>query len=97
MQAMEQNFIYIITFLYSIGGIITFAGFFPTMADLWNGKPSANIYTYIIWALTTFFTALYAIFVLQDLVFSVVISLQLAACLIVLALSLRLKINTKKL
>jgi hypothetical protein len=92
---MEQNFIYTITFLYSIGGIVTFTGFFPTMKDLWRGKPSANIYTYIIWALTTFITALYAMFVVKDLVFSVVINLQLAACLIVLILSLRLKLKKK--
>ena len=74
---------------------MTFTGFFPTMKDLWRGKPSANIYTYIIWALTTFITALYAMFVVKDLVFSVVINLQLAACLIVLILSLRLKLKKK--
>ena len=92
---MEQSFIYIITFLYSIGGLVTFAGFFPTMRDLWKGYPSANINTYIIWGLTTFVTSLYAIFVVKDLVFSLVITLQLAACIIVLILRLRLKIKKK--
>jgi hypothetical protein len=92
---MEQSFIYIITFLYSIGGLVTFAGFFPTMRDLWKGHPSANINTYIIWGLTTFVTSLYAIFVVKDLVFSLVITLQLAACIIVLILRLRLKIKKK--
>ncbi len=92
---MEQYFIYIITFAYSIGGIVTFAGFFPTMKDLWKGKPSANVHTYVIWSLTTFFTSLYAIFVVKDLVFSLVINLQLVACLIVLILRLRLKLKNK--
>lgn len=90
---MEKYFILTITFLYSIGGLVTFAGFFPTMRDLWKRKPSANVHTYIIWSLTTFLTALYAIFVVKDLVFSLVISLQLAACLIVLILRLRLKLK----
>jgi len=92
---MEKYFIYTITFFYSIGGLVTFAGFFPTMKDLWKGKPSANIYTYIIWTATTFFTSLYAIFVVKDLVFSLVVNLQLAACLIVLILRMRLKIKKK--
>ena len=93
---MENHFLYTITFLYSIGGLVTFAGFFPTMKDLWKGKPSANIHTYVIWSLTTFFTSLYAIFVVKDLVFSLVINLQLAACIIVLILRLRLKTKKKK-
>jgi len=92
---MKQNLIYIITFLYSIGGIASFVGFFPTMKDLWKGKPSANVHTYFIWALTAFVTSLYAIFVVKDLVFSLVINLQLAACIIVLLLRLRLKLKKK--
>ncbi len=92
---MEQYFIYTLTFLYSIGGLVTFAGFFPTMKDLWKGKPSANVYTYTIWTSTTFITSLYAIFVVKDLVFSLVINLQLAACLTVLILRLRLKLKNK--
>jgi hypothetical protein len=92
---MEQYFIYIITFTYSIGGIVTFAGFFPTIKDLWKGKPSANLHTYVIWSLTTFFASLYAIFVVKDLVFSLVVNLQLVACLIVLILRLRLKLKRK--
>ncbi|MBT4917245.1 hypothetical protein HN709_03340 [Candidatus Peregrinibacteria bacterium] len=93
---MEKYIIYAITFLYSIGGLVTFAGFFPTMKDLWKGKPSANIHTYIIWGATTFVTSLYAIFVVKDLLFSLVINLQLAACIIVLILRLRLKVRNLK-
>jgi len=92
---MEQYFIYTLTFLYSIGGIVTFSGFFPTIKDLWKGKPSANVHTYAIWTVTTFFASLYAIFVVKDLVFSLVINLQLVACLIVLILRLRLKKHVK--
>ncbi len=90
---MEQYFIYILTFLYSVGWIITFVGFLPTMKDLRKGKPSANIWTYAIRTLTAFFTTLYAIFVVKDLVFSLVIWVQFIATIIVLILSLRLKLK----
>jgi len=88
---MGNSLILIITFLYSIGGIITFIGFVPTMIDLWNKKPSANVNTYIIWGITTFFTSLYGFFVLQNLIFNIVINLQLFACIVVLILRIRLK------
>ncbi len=87
---MNQIFITTLTVLYGAGGIITFAGFFPTIKDLWKKKPSANIITYLIWTTTTFLTALYAMLVLRDLVFSLVINLQLLACAIILILRWRL-------
>jgi len=93
---MEETLLYILTFVYSIGGVVTFIGFFPTMRDLWNKKPSANISTYIVWAITTFFTSLYGIFILKILVFIVVINLQLLATLIVLILRMRLNLINKK-
>lgn len=65
------------------------------MKDLWKGKPSANVNTYVIWSLTTFIASLYAMFVVKDLIFSLVINLQLAACLIVLILRLKLKFKKK--
>jgi uncharacterized protein with PQ loop repeat len=92
---MEQYFIPILTFLYSIGGIITFLGFVPTMKDLWQGKPSANISTYVIWTSTTIITSLYGLFVLKNMVFNIVINLQVFACLIVLILSIKLKYSKK--
>ena len=93
---MEKYFITVITFLYSIGGIATFVGFIPTMKDLWNKKPSANAMTYVVWTTTTFFTSLYGFFVLQNLVFNIVINLQLLACLIVLILRIRLNYSKKQ-
>lgn len=61
------------------------------MRDLWNKKPSANITTYIVRTATTLFTSLYGIFILKDMIFIVVINLQLLACLLVLILRIRLK------
>ena len=90
---MKETFLQVLTFLYSIGGIVTFLGFVPTMRDLWKKKPSANITTYLIWTVTTFFTSLYGIFILQNLIFNIVINLQLFACFIVLVLRMRLSMS----
>lgn len=88
---MKDNLLYALTFLYWIWWIVTFAWFIPTMIDLWNKKPSANIVTYIVWTTTTFITSLYGLFILKNLVFNIVINLQLLACLTVLILRIRLK------
>ncbi|PJA48286.1 MAG: hypothetical protein CO170_03315 [candidate division SR1 bacterium CG_4_9_14_3_um_filter_40_9] len=90
-----DTFLIILTFLYSVGGIITFLGFVPTMKDLRHKKPSANTRTYIIRTTTTFFTSLYGIFILKNLVFIIVINLQLLACVMVLALRMRLNYMKK--
>lgn len=85
-----EMFLTVLTVLYSIGGIVTFVGFVPTMVDLWYKKPSANTYTYVLWTTTTLVTSLYGFFVLNNFVFNIVINLQLAACLIILILRIRL-------
>lgn len=92
---MKETFLYILTVAYGMGGLVTFAGFFPTIKDLWHKKPSANASTYTIWTITTFLASLYGFFILQNLVFNIVVNLQLAACLTVLILRLRLKKHIK--
>jgi hypothetical protein len=47
--------------------------------------------TYIVWTSTTIVTSLYWLFILQNLIFNIVINLQVLACLIILILRLRLK------
>lgn len=91
---MSDNFIYILTAVYGVSGIITFLGFLPTIKDLWHKKPSANSHTYYVWTATTFVASLYGFFILQNLMFNIVINLQLTACITVLALRLRLKCIT---
>jgi len=92
---MTEYFIYILTFLYGLGGIITFVGYFPTIKDLWYKKASANINTYLIWTTTMFIASLYGFFVLKDLVFILVVNLQFIACAFILILGLRLKYEKK--
>lgn len=88
---MKEIFIYALTLLYAIGGLVSFIGYLPTIKDLWKKHPSANASTYAIWTITLVFTSLYGFFVLQNLVFNIVVNLQLAACSIILVLRLRLK------
>ena len=87
---MKEAFLTALTVLFGLGGIVTFVGFFPTIRDLWNRKPSANAISYWAWGGTTLVTSLYGIFILHDLAFNIVINLQLLACIIVLVLRLRL-------
>lgn len=88
---MSSLFLSVLKMAYGAGGVVTFVGFFPTIRDLWKGKPSANVSTYVVWSITTFLTLLYAMLIVQDLLFSFVIGLQLAACGGVLVLRVRLK------
>jgi len=92
---MNETFIYILTAIYGICGVVTFAGFVPTMIDLWRKKPSANISTYALWTITMFFTTLYALFINKDLVFIGVASAQLFACFVILVLRIRLNYTKK--
>lgn len=87
---MSDLFLAMLKTAYGVGGIVTFVGFFPTIRDLWRRKPSANVSTYVVWSTTTFLTLLYAMLIVKDLLFSFVIGLQLAACVVVLILRLRL-------
>ena len=94
---MPDSSLQILSALYGIGGVLTFIGFFPTIRDLWKKKPSANIWTYVIWTATTLITSLYGFFILQNFLFTIVINLQLAACVIILILRIRLALAQRRL
>ena len=81
---------------YAIGGVVTLLGYIPTVRDLYQGKPSANATTYLIWLITTFIATLYGVFVLKDTMYLLVVGLQLIACLIIMIMRLRLYYATKK-
>ena len=93
---MNGLVIIILSFLYTFGGIIVAAGYFPTIKDLIKKKPSANILSYLIWAFCATTASLYAIFVVSDLLLIIVTSLNLIPILTTLILALRLKIKSKK-
>jgi len=80
-----------ITALYWLAWIITFIGYFPTIKDLLKWKPSANLSTYWMWTGTMLVTFLYAILVNGDIMFIIVVWLQLLACIIIFFLRLRIE------
>ena len=88
---MEETLLHLLILIYGFCGIVTFAGYTPTIIDLLNKKPSASIPTYITWTTTMFFTTLYAVFVNKDLFFIGFVGAEFLACLIILILRLRLK------
>ncbi len=90
---MTESLTYVLTFLYSAGGIITLLGFIPTVKDLWKGKPSANISTYITWTITLSFTMMYGIFVLKDLTFISITILHWLACLAIVILAFKARVK----
>jgi uncharacterized protein with PQ loop repeat len=90
-----ETFIYIVSILYSIGGTISLMAYIPTIRDLWQGKPSANISSYMVWSMSSFFSVLYGYFVLQDLLFNVMTTINFVVCLLVLALVIRLRLKSK--
>lgn len=57
---------------YWISGIISLAGYIPTIKDLRKGIPSANFYTYITRLIYYFISLLYGIFILNDWLFILV-------------------------
>jgi len=94
---VEQSlFISTLSVAYAGSGIVTFMGFIPTMRDLARGKPSANVSTYAVWTITTLMAFLYGVLVLRDMIFSVVIGLQLSACAMILILRIRLTLFSKR-
>lgn len=80
----------VLKFAYLLSGFVTFFGFLPTIIDLCKKRDTANLTTYIIWTSTMSITSLYGFLVLQDLLFNIVVNLQLSACFIVLILKIKL-------
>ncbi len=77
--------------LYWIAWIITFVWYFPTIRDLLKWKPSANLSTYGMRTGTMIVTFLYAMLVNGDIMFIIVVWLQMIACIVILILRLRLE------
>ena len=57
---------------YGISGIISLAGYVPTVKDLRKGTPSANFYTYLTRLVYYVISLLYGIFILHDWLFILV-------------------------
>lgn len=88
---IEEALIPILTTLYGVGGVINIIGYIPTIKDLMHHKPSANFFTYVMWAFVALAAFLYGLFVLKDLFYNVVVGAQLAVIILVLTLIVRIK------
>lgn len=73
---------------YVGAGIICCIAYFPTMKDLYcHKKASANTTTYVLWTITALITLLYSLFILPDIMFSVISTANFVSCSLVLFLS----------
>jgi hypothetical protein len=81
----------ILSLAYSIGGFICLVAYWPTIKDLYiHKKPSANNTTYAMFIFYAASAFLYSIFVLPNLLFSVMSAVNLICCTVVLVLNLKL-------
>lgn len=85
----------IISFFYALGGLIALIGYLPTIKDLYQKKPSANVNSYIIWTFTTGVGFLYSIVVISDLLLEIVSGMGFLSCAIIMVLAIRLKYSKK--
>ncbi len=82
--------IFIVTTLFAVSGTVSFLAYFPTIIDLWRGKPSANISSYVLWASTAAAASLYSHVILGDMLAIVAADLQTLACVTILVQRWRL-------
>jgi hypothetical protein len=88
---MHELIIQTLSFCYSIGGVICLIAYWPTIKDLYiHKKPSANNATYAMFIFYAASAFLYSIFVLPNLLFSVMSAINLLCCTVVLVLNLKL-------
>ncbi len=86
----------VISFLYAATGIVAILGYIPTIRDLIKNNRGANFHSYVVWTLCSVISFLYALIVISDLLLEIVTGLNLAACAIIMILTLRIKPKRKK-
>jgi len=88
---MQEILLKIIIIAYGATVFVDVLGYWPTIKDLWNKKPSANTRSYVLWTTTTGVAFLYSLFILPDLLFRIVSGMFFVSNIIILFLILRLK------
>lgn len=91
---MEKLLIELLIIAYGAMSVVNLIAYWPTIKDLWHKKPSANLASYRIWTFQYVVTLLYAIFILQDLLFITITICNLIACGVIWVLTFRLKHRT---
>ena len=64
---MKDLLLQLLIIAYASVGVIYFIAYLPTIRDLYNKKPSANILSYVLWTGATGIALLYSIFILPDI------------------------------
>lgn len=89
---MKDLLLQILIIAYGATGVVSVIGYWPTIKDLYqHKKPSANISSYVLWTATSGVAFLYSVCILQDVLVQIVSGVSLAACAVVLVLSLWLR------
>lgn len=76
---------------YAMTGVVGVVGYLPTIRDLLLEKPSACGHSYRIWTATSVVAVLYAVFVVGDVLLSVVATANMVCCAVILVLSERMR------
>ena len=80
----------LISALFALSSTVSFVAYFPTIVDLARGKPSANVWSYVLWGSTSLTASFYSHLVLHDTLAILSADSQTLACLTILALRARL-------
>lgn len=88
---MQDLIIKLLAVSYGGVGVVNLIAYWPTIKDLFNKKPSANIPSYFLWTATSGITLLYSLFVLNDLLFRLVSGVNFVCCALILFLCIRIK------
>lgn len=80
-----------IIFAYASTGVIGIIAYIPTVKDLKNKIASANSSSYGLWSLTYGISFLYAIFVVSDLLLSIITGIHFVACGLIALFASKLK------
>ena len=81
----------ILSTLYVAAGVIGNVAYVPTIRDLWQLKPAANLYSYMLWSGTSAVVFAYAAAVNCDRLFVALSALTLVLCVGVVLLEFRRK------
>ena len=73
---MQEVLLQILSIAYLCTGIIVVIGYWPTIKDLINKKPSASIGSYIIWVIAGGISVLYSVLILKDTFYRILTALN---------------------
>ena len=92
---MKEVLLQVLTLAYAFVGVVSIFAYWPTLKDLYDHKPSANIKSYLVWTMTSFVSFLYSIFLLSDWLILFIFGINFIFCVVVVLLVFRIKKMSK--